>query len=267
MSHFGFGRILMGCVLCCAFAAHAIDVSDATETAALAPFITANETRDTTIHKSTAEVDLLVTVIDQQHRPMMNLGPADFTIVDGGAPVSSFIDFRVNTDLPLRLGVLIDRSDSIGTQFELQKQAALRLIQRVLRSGDDKFFVGSFDARADARHPLTNDTTALLVAADSVKKGGLTALYDAVYDGALNLEKERENVTLRKALILFSDGEDTFSLHGLGEAIAAAQRAGVSIYSIGMKHKGRSPGDAILQSLSKETGGMAFVSVDPRTLE
>jgi Ca-activated chloride channel family protein len=260
------GLAMFAVVLQCLLPAGAQSAGTAdTSISALMPDAVSGDDARITIRKSVAEVDLPLTVTGQDQRPVTNLEAANFTVLDSGTPVS-LLDLRSNTDLPLQLGVLLDRSESVSGSFESQKQAAVTFIQRVVRSSGDKIFLGGFDTRIDDFHPLTGDTATLLSTAEKIKQGQLTALHDAVYELAFNLDQVHEGPA-RKAIILFSDGDDTVSRRGFGEMLAMAQKAGVPVYSISMRSKRQSGGRNPLMRLSDETGGRAYLDVVPSQLD
>jgi VWFA-related protein len=96
----------------------------------------------------------------------------------------------------------------------------------------------------------------------------LTALYDAIYQACGRPVFAADGEPHRSALILFSDGEDDLSLHGLGDAIARAERAGVAIYTITTHNpKKTTSGDGVLHSLAETTGGRDFIVKDQVQLE
>jgi VWFA-related protein len=93
--------------------------------------------------------------------------------------------------------------------------------------------------------------------------GGLTALYDTLYQACKHPLFSSDLEQHRSALILFSDGEDTSSYRGLAEAIAAAQRGEIAIYTISVHKPNRwRRGDGVLQSIARATGGNDFVVSD-----
>src|SRR5262249_36199033 len=72
----------------------------------------------------------------------------------------------------------------------------------------------------------------------------------------------------RSALILFSDGEDDVSLHGLNDSVARAQRNGVAIYTITTHSlKKRLAGDLVLREFAQSSGGRDFIVKDSLQLQ
>jgi VWFA-related protein len=98
--------------------------------------------------------------------------------------------------------------------------------------------------------------------------GGLTALYDVLYQACGRSVFAADGQPHRSALILFSDGEDDLSLHGLSDTIARAEMAGVAIYTVATHNpKKKTQGDVVLHDLAAATGGKDFVVKDAAQLQ
>src|SRR5205823_118037 len=125
-------------------------------------------------------VNLLFTVSDKKGRFVTDLGRDDFEIHENKKP-QHILEFTAETNLPLRLAILIDTSNSIRDRFRFQQEAATRFIDSVMRPGQDKAMVVSFDTAAELVADLTGDTEVLNKAVQGLRPGGGTALYDAVF--------------------------------------------------------------------------------------
>src|SRR5579863_9695763 len=125
-------------------------------------------------------VNLLFTVSDRKGRFISNLGREDFEILENKKP-QEILEFTAETDLPLRLAILIDTSNSIRDRFHFIQEAATDFLTRVMRTGQDKALVMSFDTSAELVTGLTDDSTTLLKAIRDLRPGGGTALYDAIF--------------------------------------------------------------------------------------
>ena len=90
-------------------------------------------------------------------------------------------EFTAESDLPLRLGILIDTSNSIRDRFRFEQEAATEFIKSVMRSRVDKAMVVSFDTSAELVSDLIDDTDKLEAAIRGLRPGGGTALYDAIF--------------------------------------------------------------------------------------
>jgi VWFA-related protein len=93
-----------------------------------------------------------------------------------------------------------------------------------------------------------------------LRPGGGTALYDALYFACRDkLMKAPKSTTVRRAIILLSDGDDNQSHVTREEAIEMAQRAEAIVYTISTNVSGtKGAGDKVLERIADATGGKAF---------
>jgi VWFA-related protein len=133
-------------------------------------------------------------------------------------------------------------------------------MQHVIRPGFDKAFVMGFNARQDLRQDFTDNMQQLSQGVHSLREGGGTALYDAIYRACQEkLAKELSDRPQRRALIIVSDGDDNQSEYTLAQAVEMAQRSEVIIYAISTDDSGLVlRGDKNLEKLASATGGRAF---------
>jgi len=213
-----------------------------------------------TIRKRVDEVNVLFIATDKHGKFVRNLNQNDFNFFDDHKPVQSIVNFKRETDLPLKMGLLIDVSGSVHTRFDFEQDAATSFMQHVIRPGFDKAFVMGFNATHQVSQDFTDNVERLSQGVRSLHDGGGTALYDAIYDACKDkLLKESSDRPSRKALILLSDGDDNQSDHSLGQAVEMAQRAEVIIYAISTDDSGLIlRGDKNLDRLAAATGGRAF---------
>ena len=231
--------------------------------AATAPARTENSTPSDdsvlTITKRVNEVNLLFIATDKHGKFVRNLNENDFSILDDHKPPQSIVNFRRETDLPLRLGLLIDTSGSVRTRFTFEQEAAVSFLQQTLRRNFDKAFVMGFNARSLVAQDFTDDPTLLAAGVQRLQNGGGTALYDAIYHACQTRLAREEDRPLRRAIIVVSDGEDNQSEVTAMQAIEMAERAEVIIYAISTDDSGLIlRGDKALQQLADWTGGRAF---------
>ena len=206
------------------------------------------------------EVNVPFIVTDNRNRFITNLTREDFQIFEEKRP-QEILSFSRETDLPLRIGLLIDTSNSIRDRFAFEQRAASDFLGVLLRPSKDKAFLGSFDSMAELVLDFTDDLGQLVGAIDALRPGGGTALYDAIYYGARDrlLDEAPLTTNTRRALVVLSDGEDNSSRHTRQQALELAQRAEVIVYTISTNIRGlQMPGDKILQLFSEETGGRFF---------
>ena len=101
----------------------------------------------TRITLDVTRINLLFTVSDKRGRFVADLTKDDFEIYESKKP-QSIVEFTAETDLPLRLAILMDTSNSIRERFKFQQEAATEFIKAVVRKGQDKATVVSFDMTA-----------------------------------------------------------------------------------------------------------------------
>lgn len=204
-------------------------------------------------------VNMLFTVSDKKGRFITNLSKEDFEITEA-KKLQAITEFTAESDLPLRIGVLIDSSNSIRDRFRFQQEAATDFVNAVIRPGQDMGMVVSFDSSAELVTDLTGDTDVLGKAIRGLRPGGGTALYDAVFFASKEkLMGEQPRDKFRRAIVILSDGEDNDSRYSREQALEMAQKADVVIYSISTNIT-RIPtdGDKVLKYFAEETGGLAF---------
>lgn len=204
-------------------------------------------------------VNMLFTVSDKKGRFVTDLHKDEFEIVEAKKP-QSIMEFTAETDLPLRIGILIDTSNSIRDRFRFQQEAAIRFIDSVLRRGQDKAIVVSFDTAAELVADMTDDTEVLEKAVQGMRPGGGTSLYDAIFFACRDkLMQDQPLSKFRRAMVILSDGEDNQSRYTLGQALEMAQKADVVVYTIStnITHE-PTDGDKVMKYLASETGGLTF---------
>ena len=160
----------------------------------------------------------------------------------------------------MRLANLIDTSNSIRDRFRFEQEAAVEFIQSLLRPGQDKAVVVSFDTAAELVADLTDDQRQLENAIRDLRPGGGTALYDAIFFACrdkLMLDQPRHK--FRRAMVVLSDGDDNQSRYTRDQALEMAQKADVVIYTISTNiTRIPSQGDKVLKYFAEETGGLTF---------
>ncbi len=224
--------------------------------------------------KVTTNVVNVYAVVRTKHGELIpDLNKSDFEIKEDNIP-QKIRYFSRETDTPLTLALMIDTSPSQGRVLPIEQQEADAFLRQVLRP-KDLACVLHFDVDVELLQDFTSDPRRLVSAIDStvINGGGQgmgprplptpsvggTHLYDAIYLASNELMK---NEVGRKVLIVLTDGQDQGSQETLNEALEAAQKSDVMIYSIaiidrsfygfgGMGFRG----DSVLQKLSKQTGG------------
>lgn len=214
----------------------------------------------TTIHKLVQEVNVVFTVSDKHGHFVKDLKEADFKVLDDKKPPVQIVNFSSETNLPLRVGLLVDASNSVRDRFRFEQDSAIEFLNEIIRPHFDQAFVIGFDTTPEVTQDFTDSTEYLSKGVRALRPGGGTALYDAVYFACRDkLLKAPQTGPTRKAIILLSDGEDNQSRVTREEAIEMAQRAEVILYTISTNVSGvKMRGDKVLERMAEATGGRAF---------
>ena len=222
-----------------------------------------------------------VTVTDKKGQPVTGLTRNDFLVFEDKRPVQ--FDFLGESQeiekQPIFIGVLMDTSSSTAGKLGFEKEAATNFLWTVTRTRKDQAAFVTFDDEVNLRQDFTMDLDRLKKAIDGVKKPGTqTALYDAVWQFCD--EKMRSAASTRRALVVITDGDDTYSRARLDDAIQIAQKTDTIVFAISTKggftgsavpgvEAGtvKDSGDKELQKLAEETGGRSFYTGDMLQLE
>src|SRR5438045_2318549 len=204
-------------------------------------------------------VSLLFTVTDRKGRFVTDLAKEDFEVIETKKP-QVIQEFTAESDLPLRLGILIDTSNSIRDRFKFEQEAAISFINGVIHTNQDRGMVVSFDTKAELVADLQTDVEKLITAVRNLRPGGGTALYDAVFFACRDkLSQDQPKHKFRRAIVIVSDGDDNQSTYTRDQALEMAQKADVVLYAISTnRSKIEQDGDKILKYYAAETGGRAF---------
>ena len=212
-----------------------------------------------TLQLFSREVDLFFTVTDKHGNFVTGLQQQNFGLLDNGRPPERVIRFVQQTNLPLRVGIMIDTSSSIRQRFPFEQQAAIDFLLQVMHP-KDRAFVEGFDVQLDLEQDFTNRIDLLDTGISKLRPGGGTALFDSLYktcrDQMLTLQQTSD---VRKALVLVSDGDDDYSRATESDAIKMCQRAQTIVYTISTNTgPSKDKGDDVLTRISEATGGQVF---------
>lgn len=215
-----------------------------------------------TIRVQVNEVNLIFTVTDKKGRFITGLRRENFGLLDDGRPPVAVLRFSQQTNLPLRVGIMLDTSSSIRQRFQFEQDSAIEFLLQILHR-NDRAFIEGFDIQTDIAQGFTNNIDLLNQGIRKLRPGGGTALYDALYktcrDQMLTLQ---EDGAVRRALIVVSDGDDNYSRAQQSDAIKMCQRAETIVYTISTNvSPSKDKGDDILRTISEATGGMAFFPI------
>jgi Ca-activated chloride channel homolog len=213
-----------------------------------------------TIHANVQLVNVPVTALNKRGMPVIDLNMEDFRVFEDGVE-QKITHFDRETRMPLRVGLLVETSNSARSRLQYEKEAADEFVYQVLRNGNTKneVFLQTFDASSSIIQDFTSDPDLLNEKVRGLKSGGGKALYDAIYFACR--EKMRNSGSpeeTRRVLVILSDGLDVQSQHTQDEAVSIARMSETMIYTIGTAAYGfTNPGDKLLSDLSAATGGYA----------
>jgi VWFA-related protein len=206
-------------------------------------------------------VNVPVTVLDRRGLPVLDLNQDDFEVYEDGQR-QAIRYFSRELQPPLRIGLILDTSNSARPQMPFAKDAASEFVFTILqgRSSKNQIFLETFDATSSIVQDFTNDPDVLNEKIRALKAGGGKALYDAIYSACKEkMLKTGPPENTRRVVVLISNGLDVQSTHTLDEALSMARQAETRIYAIGNAAYGFSnPGDEILERLSADTGGASY---------
>ena len=225
--------------------------------ATVAPLDGARGEQQATFRSTTSIVPVLATVLDSQGRLVPDLEREDFTVLDNGKP-QELVFFQSEIQ-PFTVVVMLDFSFSMNANLKLLKAATEQFILRLLP--EDKGQVGAFSDKIMFSGTFTNNRDDLIAALDDLQYGNPTRLYDAI-DASIDMLKD---VSGRKVVLVFTDGDDTASRLGFGAVLDKARDREVMVYAIGLQadffngtRMQRTRPDRSLRRLAEETGGGYF---------
>ncbi len=216
-------------------------------------------------------VDLVLvyaSVVDKNGHFVSGLSKEDFTVLEDGAQ-QQITDFS-REDVPLTAGFVLDTSGSMRNKFRTVTSAALAFIRA--SNPQDQIFLIGFNDEVELLEDFTNDIDLISDSLENTIVSGGTALYDAIF---LGVQKAQEGMHQKKAIVVFSDGEDRDSYYQLDELVSKVQESDVQVFTIGFLNPVPEKGlfgrwsksvpekahDA-LQQISDETGAKAFFPND-----
>lgn len=223
-------------------------------------------------------VRLPITVTDKKGQFVSGLSQGDFLILEDRVPqqIDSFTNEENNT-FPLYIGVLMDTSPSTAGKLKFEQEAAMNFIQTVVRPRKDRVLFATFDDQIKLRQDFTDRLELLDRAISGINKTGRkTALYDAIWQFC---DEKMRSAQGRRALVVITDGEDTYSRADINDAIDIAQRTETTLFAISTKAglsaavpgvelgQVKDRGDKDLERLCDETGGTALFTGDMLALE
>jgi VWFA-related protein len=208
---------------------------------------------------------------DNHGEPVPAITQADIEVLDNKKAPQVILGLRSGTDLPLRMGLVIDSSNSEGKSglYQPAVQGAIDFLNKVLVTPEDKIFVEKFDVLPEATEFVSKQQFSSIKL--NLAPSGPTALYDALRFACEQRIKSGPSPDSLRVIVLLSDGGDNQSHITRNEAIASAQRAGVVILAVSTDENaygaaGGGRDNETLKHLADETGGMAFLHLSKKEL-
>ncbi|MEO6590677.1 MAG: VWA domain-containing protein [Pyrinomonadaceae bacterium] len=239
----------------------------------------------------TEVVNVLFTAQDKNRRLLTNLKQGDVKLIENGQQ-QEITYFARQVDLPLSLAILIDTSASQERTLPEEKEAAKSFIDSVVRPTKDEVAIVSFTGETTLEQGMTNNVSRLRRAVDRVQfvpptgyvGGGIlvggtppisgrnqqaqgsTAIWDAIWVTGEEVLGPSPDKT-RRAIVLLTDGINTYGLKKLEDAVQSALKAEAVIYAIGIGDDyQQGVNEGALRKISEKTGGRAFFPRDERQL-
>jgi VWFA-related protein len=212
------------------------------------------------IRMDVSRVVLYATVREGKARFVGDLAKEHFEVREDGKP-QDLISFG-RDDVPVAVGLLVDNSMSLMNKSD-QVVAAAKAFVRASNPGDEMFvlhFNENLTYGLPPTLPFTGDRAELDKALESIRLDGRTALYDAIHEGLMHLQRSNQT---KKALIVISDGGDNMSVHKSADVVKSAGLSGALFYGIGIYDP--MDGDAnpgVIRRLAQDTGGEAYFPQD-----
>jgi Ca-activated chloride channel homolog len=207
-------------------------------------------------------VNLSLSVTDDRRAFVTDLRQGDVAVFEDGIPQD--LTFFTQEDLPISIVLMMDGSASMEEKRKTAQDAAVRLA-RTLRPQDFGQVV-EFNDRATVLQPFTHDVASLEAAIRKTDAAGTTALHTALYVALKDVQRHASSELRRRAIVLFTDGEDTASVVSDDQVLDLARKSEVNVYAITL----RSPRPAdraseaagraeyLMNALARETGGHAY---------
>lgn len=212
------------------------------------------------------EVNLLFSAVDWRGRFVSNLTPSEIKVLDNGQQAQSLTYFLRQSDVALKIGLLIDVSGSVGNFFKDQQQAAAIFLQETLRPSDSASII-SFGLESRVAQDFTSNLQSLTGAVQALSVGeSSTAIYDAVSSSCATLSAGSESGFARRVLILITDGEENASHSRIENAIDAALQSDVIVFALNT-NRSQQATDPMLEKISKSTGGNVLHARGARELK
>lgn len=199
-----------------------------------------------------ATVLMNATILDSGGKSVGGLKQEQFTVLENG--VQQEISYFSAEETPFAAVILIDTSGSMETRITLARAAAINFLDG-LRANDNAA-IYRFASKVELIQEFSGSRD-ISEALYDIRADGMTALNDSVYRAAEDLKNRPEK---RRAIVVLSDGADTFSGRSADKALRAALDAGALIYTIDMSSmstngRERAQNQGVLRNFAEKSGG------------
>jgi Ca-activated chloride channel family protein len=220
--------------------------------------------QELTLHVDVKLVNVFVNVTDPNGVIVGGLTRDDFALTEDGHPQQIAV-FERQSELPLNLTLAIDTSGSVRKDMTEEADAARRFAHALLRP-QDRMSLLQFATEVRELTPFTNKLNLIDRGLTQLRGDWATALYDAILLGSRRLGGNPGR-SPRRVLIVVSDGDDTAKNTTYAQALEAALRNEVMIYTVIdvpiEASAGRDlGGEHALITLAEQTGGKSFYESD-----
>jgi Ca-activated chloride channel homolog len=205
-------------------------------------------------------VEVYASVYDHSGQYVQGLSRDSFQVFEDGK-LQQITNFEADSG-KLSCAILLDTTGSMSEALPRVKNSIMKLID--VLGNEDAVAIYTFDQRLAVRQDFTTDKAAAKRAVLRTRAEGQTALFDALSEVAQEISKRPG----KKALVVFSDGDDNASALNANAAVTRAKKAGIPLYAIAEGEATRSKElRKLLEDLSKRTGGTSYEVKKPADIE
>lgn len=205
-------------------------------------------------------VEVYASVYDHSGQHVQGLSRDSFQVFEDGK-LQQITNFEADSG-KLSCAILLDTTGSMSEALPRVKNSIMKLID--VLGNEDAVAIYTFDQRLLVRQDFTTDKAAAKRAVLRTRAEGQTALFDALSEVAQEISKRPG----KKALVVFSDGDDNASALNANAAVTRAKKAGIPLYAIAEGEATRSKElRKLLEDLSKRTGGTSYEVKKPADID
>ncbi len=215
-----------------------------------------------TLRSTVDEVSMFFTVTDHG-RSVTDLQQQEMRILDDKKAPATILGFRAESELPLRLALIIDTSESIKDRFAFEQAAASDFLKQVMTGKDDLAFVAGFSNSIVLTQDFTDNMDKLSAGVRKLVPVGGTSIWDAISFASDKLKQRKETQPVARVIVVISDGDDNSSNSTLREALEQVERDEVFVYTVSTRYEEsedqvEATGNRAMRTLANLSGGKAF---------